>query len=64
MKKVKALFAIVLLPSLVLVKSNGSDYHSWPMSMTEGWMKNEGCIIGFRKEGKRSVYPSVSLHFL
>ncbi len=44
MKKVTALFAILLFPGFVLAKSNGPDCHSWPMNMTEGWMKNSGIV--------------------
>lgn len=44
MKKVTALFAIVLVPGFVLAKPKGPDCHSWPINMTEGWMKNSGIV--------------------
>ncbi len=56
MKKANALFAIVLLPGFVLAKSNGPDCHSWPMSMTEGWMKNSGIVAITHLDESKTKY--------
>jgi len=44
MKKIIVFFTIILLPTTVLAKTNGPDCHSWPMNMTEGWLKNSGIV--------------------
>ncbi|KAA8995630.1 hypothetical protein FJU30_24020 [Affinibrenneria salicis] len=45
MTKMKsALFFLALLPVAASAKAVPNDCHSWPMNMTEVWLKNSGIV--------------------
>ncbi|WP_312044277.1 hypothetical protein [Erwinia sp.] len=44
MKVNLAIVVLAFVPLLAVAKPKAPDCHSWPMNMTEGWLKNTGIV--------------------